>query len=440
MISRRSLVALQYRNFRLMWIGLFLSFTGTMMQNAALLWQVSLLVPPERKGLALGLIGLVRVLPIVVFSMMGGVVADAADRRKVMICTQSGSAVVALSLALATFRGVTDVWPIYALAALSSAVAAFDLPARHSLIPMLVPREHLPSAITLNTTMFQTASVVGPALGGLTIAAAGVGWTYVVNAISFGFVIIALVAMRNLRDRERSEPGSRDDVSLHAALEGLRFVFRSPLIRSTMLLDFFATFFSSATALLPIFAQDILHVGAQGYGWLYAAPAAGALVTSAAMVPLTERIGRRGPTLLWAVVGYGLATVVFGLSTSFWTTFLCLALIGATDTVSMVIRNMIRQLETPDRLRGRMAGVNMVFFIGGPQLGEFEAGLVANWLGAAFSVVSGGVGCLIATAWVAAATPALRGYRSHPPPGSWVQTPGLRSRAEARSQSLKPEV
>jgi MFS family permease len=199
-------------------------------------------------------------------------------------------------------------------------------------------------------------------------------------------------------------------MSLAAIRDGLRFVFRSPMIRSTMLLDFFATFFSSATALLPIFAQDVLHVGAKGYGWLYAAPAAGAVVTSAVMVPITERIKRRGPTLLWAVSGYGLATVVFGLSRSFWLTFLCLALTGATDTVSMVIRNIVRQLETPDRLRGRMTGVNMVFFMGGPQLGELEAGAVANWLGAPISVISGGVGCLVATGWIAAATPGLRRY------------------------------
>jgi MFS family permease len=194
----------------------------------------------------------------------------------------------------------------------------------------------------------------------------------------------------------------------------LRFVFRAPLIRSTMLLDFFATFFSSATALLPIFAQDILQVGAKGYGWLYAAPAVGAVATSAAMVPLTDRIERRGPTLLWAVAGYGLATIIFGISRSFWLTFFCLALTGATDTVSMVIRNIVRQLETPDRLRGRMTGVNMVFFMGGPQLGELEAGAVANWLGASVSVISGGIGCLIATGWVAASTPALRRYRREP--------------------------
>jgi MFS family permease len=210
--------------------------------------------------------------------------------------------------------------------------------------------------------------------------------------------------------REAHDP--EHEVSWRAAMEGLQFVFRSPLIRSTMLLDFFATFFSSATALLPIFAQDILQVGARGYGWLYAAPAVGAVAMSAVMIPLTSRIRRRGPVLLWAIGGYGLATAVFGVSRWFWLTFFCLAMTGAMDTISMIIRNIVRQLETPDRLRGRMIGVNMVFFQGGPQLGELEAGFVANWLGPVFSVVSGGVGCLIATAWVAATTPALRHYHA----------------------------
>src|SRR5215472_4419265 len=382
-----------------------------MMQSAALLWHVSLLVPPERKGLALGLVGLVKVVPVVIFSMMAGVVADAWDRRKLMLFTQTAATLVALGLAAIAFYDVRHVWLIYILAALGSAVGAFDLPARNALVPTLVPREHLPNAISLNTIMFQTASVVGPSLGGIVIAVSNVGWAYVANAVSFFFVIVALLMMRDIPEREPSEPGTRDDVSWHAALEGLRFVFRAPLIRSTMLLDFFATFFSSAMALLPIFAQDILQVGAKGYGRLYAAPAAGAVIMSAIMVPMTERIQRRGPTLLWAVFGYGFATVIFGFSRSFWLTFFCLALTGATDTVSMIIRNVIRQLETPDRLRGRMTGVNMVFFMGGPQLGELEAGTVANWLGAPFSVISGGVGCLIATAWVAASTPALRHYR-----------------------------
>jgi len=414
LFSPKSFVALQHRNYRLIWIGLLVSVTGTMMQNAALLWHVSLLVPADKKGLALGLVGLVKVAPIICFSMISGVVADAWDRRRLMLMTQAGSALSALALAVLTFRGLSTVWPIYILAALGAAVGAFDLPARQALVPTLVPREHLPNAITLNTIMFQTAAVVGPSLGGLLIAATGVGWVYVVNALSFGCVIVALLMMRNVPAHPSAGSG-RDEVSLHAALEGLRFVFRSPLIRSTMLLDFFATFFSSATALLPIFAQDILEVGARGYGWLYAAPATGALVTSAVMVPLTERIQRRGPALLWAITGYGLATAVFGFSRSFWLTFACLALTGATDTVSMVIRNIIRQLETPDRLRGRMTGVNMVFFIGGPQLGELEAGVVANWLGATFSVVSGGVGCILATGWVAATTPALRRYHAGGP-------------------------
>jgi MFS family permease len=419
--SRESFVALQHRNYRLIWIGLLASMTGSTMQNAALLWHVSLLVPPERKGLALGLVGLVKVVPIVFFSIVSGVVADAWNRRRLMLFTQTGSALVAVALASVAFHGTRSVGLVYALAALSAAVGTFDLPARQALVPMLVPREHLPNAISLNTIMFQTASVAGPSLGGLLIAASGVGWAYLANALSFTFVIVALLMMRDVPQRQASEGGSRDDISWHAALEGLRFVFRQPLIRSTMLLDFFATFFSSATALLPIYAQDILRVGPQGYGWLYAAPAIGAVATSAAMIPITPRIDRRGPVLLWAIAFFGLATVGFGLSRWFWLTFACLALTGATDTISMIIRNIVRQLETPDRLRGRMVGVNMVFFIGGPQLGEFEAGALANWLGATFSVVSGGVGCLIATAWVAASTPALRHYRAEQRPSVPVQ-------------------
>src|SRR5262245_62236351 len=388
------------------------------MQNAAILWHVSLLVAPEHKGLALGLVGLVRIAPIVLFSLISGVVADAVDRRRLMLMTNIAAGAVAIVLAILTLRGLTVVWPIYALAAVGDAVSAFDLPARQALVPTLVPREHLPNAIALNSIMLQLASVVGPSVGGLLIAAEGVAAAYIVNAISFGFVIIALLMMSPQRSSLSSTPEKREDVSLKAAVEGLRFVFQSPLIRSTMILDFLVTFFASATALLPIYAQDILRVGPQGYGWLFAAPSAGALITSAAMVPLTERIDRRGKVLIWAVVGHGVATVIFGLATGFWLAFIALALTGATDTVSMVIRNIVRQLETPDRLRGRMTGVNMVFFIGGPQLGELEAGVVANWLGAPFSVISGGIGCLLATAWITSITPALRHYRREPEPAA----------------------
>ena len=178
-----------------------------------------------------------------------------------------------------------------------------------------------------------------------------------------------------------------------------------------MLLDFIATFFASATALLPIFAQDILHVGARGYGWLYAAPSVGAVLAGFVTAHAIDRIERRGAVLLWSVAAYGAATVVFGLSASFWLTLICLACVGAADTVSTVIRNIIRQLETPDELRGRMTGVNMMFFMGGPQLGELEAGVTAQFLGPVFSVVSGGLGCLAATTVVAWREQRLRQYR-----------------------------
>jgi len=193
-------------------------------------------------------------------------------------------------------------------------------------------------------------------------------------------------------------------------------VFSQPLIRSTMLLDFFATFFSSATALLPIFAQDILKVGATGYGWLYAAPSVGAMLAGAVMVRVSQKIDHRGRVLLVAVAFYGLATVVFGFSRIFWVTFLCLAATGAADTVSMVLRNVVRQLATPDRMRGRMTSVNMIFFMGGPQLGELEAGLMAQAFSAPISVVTGGIGCLVATGVTAWRTPVLRGYRKDAAP------------------------
>ncbi|OFW03725.1 MAG: hypothetical protein A3H96_04325 [Acidobacteria bacterium RIFCSPLOWO2_02_FULL_67_36] len=411
------------------------------MQTAAVLWHVSLLVADDRRALALGLVGLVRIVPILVFSLISGVAADALNRRRLMLVTQSLMALLAAILAALTLGGLRVVWPIYALAACSSAAGAFDLPARQSLLPTLVPREHLANAISLNTMAFQTASVAGPALGGILIATTNVGWVYGANAVSFLAVIVALLLMSASAGREyrasygetspeplRGEGGREHEAfpeaapadahlasasktfSVASAMHGLRFVFRAPLIRSTMLLDFFATFFSSATALLPIFAQDILGVGARGYGWLYGAPAAGALLASAGMVRAVDHIERRGEVLIASVLIYGAATIVFGVSHLFWLTFACLAMTGAADTVSMVFRNLIRQLETPDYLRGRMTGVNMIFFMGGPQLGEFEAGVAANWIGPVLSVVTGGVGCIAATVWLAWATPSLRAY------------------------------
>ena len=408
MLPQSPFVALQHRNFRLLWTGQLISFSGSNMQTAALLWHVSLLVPADKRPIALGMVGLVRLMPIIFFSIAGGTLADASDRRRVMFITQTGMALTALALAVLTFRGLSHPWPLYALAAIGAAFGAFD--SAGAAVPDADARAARPSAQRDQPECDCGAgvSVAGPTIGGILIATLGIEWVYAVNAITFVCVIVALLMMRDVPARSADDNG---DFSVRAVREGFGFVFSSPIIRSTMLLDFFATFFSSATALLPIFAQDILHVGARGYGWLYAAPSVGAVLMSIVMVRSIERIERRGVVLLWAVCVYGAATIVFGLSHSFLLTFLCLAVTGAADTVSMVLRNVIRQLGTPDHLRGRMTGINMVFFQGGPQLGELEAGVVAQWIGPRGSVVTGGIGCLIATAWIAARTPALRKYR-----------------------------
>jgi MFS family permease len=399
----RLFAALRQRNFRLLWAGQFISFTGSQMQSTAILWQVYALT---HDPLALGAVGLVRLVPIFVFGILSGVAADSVDRRKLMLVTQSGMAVVALAFAAFSFTQTMTIGMLYLLAGLSSTFGAFDAPARQSLIPTLVPREDLANAFSLNSTMMQAAGVLGPAISGLMIGRSGLGWVYFINAVSFLAVIFSLLAMTGIGGRIED----RGRISVGAALEGMRFVFSHPIIRSTMLLDFIATFFASATALLPIFAADILHVGAEGYGVLFSAAGVGALAAGVVLSSL-HRIPKQGPVLLASVGLFSLGTILFGISNIFWITFCALALTGAADMVSMVIRNTARQLETPDSLRGRMVSLNMIFFMGGPQLGEFEAGAVADWLGAPASVVLGGLGSLVATIWVAATTPELRKYR-----------------------------
>jgi MFS family permease len=398
----RRFAALRQRNFRLLWIGQFISSTGSLMQSAAILWQVYALT---RDPLALGAVGLVRLAPIFLFGILSGVVADSTDRRRLMVATQAGMAAVAVAFAVFSFSGAMTVGWLYLLTMLSAAFNAFDAPARQSLIPGLVPREDLANAFSLNSTMMQAASALGPALAGLMIGRSDLGWVYLINAVSFLAVIFSLLAMTGVGGRIED----RGRVSLGAALEGMRFVFSHPIIRSTMFLDFIATFFASALALLPIFAADILRVGAIGYGVLYSSAAVGAL-TMGVILSLLPRIPRQGPVLLAAVGVFSLATIAFGASRVFWITFCALAVTGAMDMISMVVRNTSRQLLTPDSLRGRMVSLNMIFFMGGPQLGEFEAGAVANWLGAPASVVIGGLGSLAATVWVAASTPELRKY------------------------------
>jgi len=213
-LAHSAFVALRHRNFRLLWTSQLVSMAGSMMQNAVILWHVSLLVPAEQRGLALGMVGLVKVVPIVGFSVVSGVVADAVDRRRLMLVTQIGMALCAAALALIAFGGTRTLWPLYLLAALSSAFGSFDGPARQSLIPTLVPREHLANAISLNSMMFQIASVLGPALGGLLIAGPGIGWAYALNAASFLCVIVAILIMRDVPPREA---GTGSEISLRAA-------------------------------------------------------------------------------------------------------------------------------------------------------------------------------------------------------------------------------
>jgi len=406
-------VALRYRNYRLLWLGMFVSMAGSMMRNAALLWHVSLLATPGSKALALGGVGLVRAVPIVVCSLIAGVVADASDRRRLLLATNAGMLLVSSALAFVALGNVRELWLVYVFSALSAAGGTFDNPARNSFFPSLVPREQLPNAIGLNSIVFQVSSVVGPMVAGVIIAKLGVGWVYVVDAASFVVLIGSLLAMR---DVPAAPVEGRAKLTLRAAREGITFVFGQPLIRSSMLMDFFATFFASATALLPIFAQDILHVGAHGYGVLSSAAAAGAVLTSLVMVRALDHVQKRGRLLIFAAALYGLATLAFGFSRYFWLSYACLFLSGAADMVSTVLRNVIRQLATPDAMRGRMTSVNMVFFMGGPQLGELEAGLVAQAFGPVASVVSGGIACVLSVLLLAWSTPSLAGYEKERAP------------------------
>ncbi len=377
------------------------------MQSVAINWHVYLLT---KSALALGLVGLFRGVPIVLCSLAGGVVADALDRRRLMIATQTVMMISAAALALATLAGLQTVWPIYLLTAAASGATAFDIPARQALMPTLVPAKDFPNAVSLGLMVFNVAMIVGPALGGFLLASHGPAAVYVINAFSFVAVIAALMAMRTSgRTIEQTEQGNR--VSYAALKEGLAFVWRTPVIVQTMTLDFAATFFASATALLPIFAAEILDVGARGVGLLAAAPAVGS-VLMALLIARSGGFRRQGSIVIWSVAIFGLATVGFGISRIFWFSLLMLAVTGAADTVSTVLRQTIRQLVTPNYLRGRMTSINMVFFMGGPQLGELEAGVVAALIGAPVSVVIGGLGSLLSAAVAAAKAKALRKYES----------------------------
>ncbi len=394
--------ALRYRDFRLLWFGQLVSQAGTQMQLVTINWHIYMLTG---SAIALGLTGLVRILPILFFSLIGGVYADAHDRRRILLVTQSLMMLFAALLGLVTMTGHASAGLIYLLSACTAGATAFDNPARQSLAPNLVPRERLTNALSLNNMMGQTASVVGPGLAGFVIAGAGVGAVYWINAVSFLAVLVAVFLIKTPTQKNMHAAS----MTLQSLGEGIHYVRRSGIILSTMLVDFFATFFSSASALLPIFASDILKVGPQGLGLLYAADSVGSIVAGMG-VALIGNIRRQGAILLVSVMFYGIATVAYGASHWFLVSLFLLALVGAADTISTILRNTIRQLSTPDHIRGRMSSVNMAFSMGGPQMGNMEAGLVAAVFGAPLAVITGGIATVLLVALTAWRMPALRNY------------------------------
>jgi MFS family permease len=421
--SKQRFVALQHRDFRLIWMGTLVSVIGTQMQMVAINWHIfqllqgttvsldlfgfQLSLNPEALGL--GGVGLARIIPIALFAILGGALADVRNRRTLLLWTNGAAALFALILALLSFANLDTIWTIYLLTALTSATAAFSGPAFQSLVPNLVPEEHLTNAISVNSLSGQTATIVGPALAGVVMAVTGVGTVYALNAISFVTIIVALLLIRY-----RGGAAARDTgLNWAAIVEGWRFVRHTRIIWGSMMLDFLATFFSSANTMLPLVAGQILQVGAGGYGLLATAQAVGSLI-SGIVLSLRKDIYRQGVVLLSSVALYGVATMLFGLSTSFVLSYVLFSFTGATDTVSTVIRQTIRQMMTPDRLRGRMTGINQIFFMGGPQLGEMEAGIVAALFGVPFAIVSGGLATIVLTGYIAWKYPNLRNYtRAH---------------------------
>jgi MFS family permease len=400
--------ALRHRRFFYLWLGLLISIAGTQMQIWALFWHIRELT---EEPIALGGIGLARILPVIIFSLIGGAVADTRNRRRILFITQGVASLQAITLGLLTQFGNVTIWHIYGLTALQAIAIAFDAPARQSLVPNLVPAKDLPSAFSMTSIAFQTGSILGPALTGFTIAYAGQEAVYYINSMTYIAVFIALILIGEVPQKIAAHTKG---VSWSAIREGIHFILNKPIILSTMLLDFVATFFASANTLMPIVARDVLKVGVVEYGWLSAAQSFGA-VNAALVVSQVRELRRQGPIFLGSVVVFGAATVLFGLSSSFVFAWCALAVIGAADSVSTIIRNTIRQLQTPDYIRGRMTSVNQIFFQGGPQLGEVEAGVVAQLFGAPFAIVSGGIACILGMTLIVRKWPALLTYNGDEP-------------------------
>lgn len=403
-MNRKHLLALlKNADFVLLQTGIFISRSGSFMQDVAVNWQIYQLT---KSPLSLGFVGLAKFLPVLVCSLLAGVVADVFSRKKVIFFVQIFSIINSLILAALTITGRVTPLLIYILVALESGSSSFESPARQAMLPNLVKKEQYPLAININNILYNSTNFIGPTISGFVIAFWGVKTVYLINAASFLAVIVALLLMKPMTRLLEKRP----EFNFGSIHEGIKFVFSTPLIFRSMFIDFIATFFASATTLMPIYAVDILKVGPKGLGLLYAAPSIGA-VLAGLVFPFINRIRSKGKLLVFSVCFYGLNIVLFAISKNFYLSLLFVGLSGAGDLVSAIIRNVIRQMNTPDHLRGRMTSINMVFYLGGPQLGETEAGVAAHFMGTPLSVAFGGVATVIATIYIALKTPTLLNYK-----------------------------
>lgn len=384
------------------------------MQEAAILWHLYEL---SGSPWSLGALGLVRLGPILGLSVFGGVAADTYDRRSVLIYAQLAQSLAALLLTLLCFLGDPSAWHLYFAAALAAGTQAFDTPARKSLVPRLVGEGALSEALAQADVVKNIAKLVGPVLMGVITVAWGIKWVYALNLFSYVAVILALSSLDPAKTRvtpDKSDEDDTDDATQRPQApsafmkirEGLVWLWRERLVMGLVWLDFMATFSASALTMLPIFAVDILKLDAEGYGWLSTAGAAGALIAGGilSVSPFPKQPGRLA---LSAVIAYGAATIMFGLSTSLPFALVALALVGATGTISDVMRNATTQLVCPDHLRGRMTAGSMIFTKSGPRLGEAEAGAVAALYNAPVSVISGGALCILSALWISSRYPEL---------------------------------
>jgi MFS family permease len=399
----KRLAALGEPDFRWFLASRFCSATAMTGLRTAIAWHVFALTGSP---FALGLLGAVQFAPALGLSLVGGAFADAHDRRRIAQVTQAIAVAGAALLAAASVLGGASAPLLFAVVFVVALAAAFENPARAALLPLVVSRERFVAAVPVHSTAQAFALMSGPALAGVAIGAAGVAAAYA------GIAALSLGAIAGLgRIRPRHPDGERRQVSLRAIREGVAYVRGQPVLLGCMTLDMFAVIFAGASALLPVYAQEILRVGPWGFGVLSASLEAGALAMSVLLM-VRRPIRGQGRALLAAVAVFGLATIAFGLSRSFWLSVAIYVLVGMADQVSVVMRSTIVQLTTPDELRGRVSSINMIFIGASNQVGAMESGFVAALTSATFSVVSGGVASLAVAALVAARVPALRRYRA----------------------------